>query len=300
MINSECMKVVVIGSGGRLGRSLVGLLGRFYQVIGLDRNQLDLASEKSIEMSLGDIDYNYLFLAGALTGVDYCETHEEEAYTVNSTAPGKIAEISASKGAHVTYISTDMVFDGRKSGLYSETDIARPVSVYGASKLLGELQVMNASSLNLVARVSWVFGPGRPAFPEWIIGQACAMSDLTLPGNKLGCPGYVLDLIEWLHALVFLQATGPASGIIHLCNAGPCSWRDWGQFCIDTALQAGFPVKARNIRGIPLDSVTAFVAERPVNSAMSTEFFTKMTGIKPREWREALREHLMSNYKVSV
>jgi dTDP-4-dehydrorhamnose reductase len=300
MISSGHKKVVVVGSGGRLGKSLAGFLEKNHQVIGFDHKQLDLGSPASIEDALRVLDYDHLFLTGALTAVDYCETHVEEAFAVNAAAPGKIAEISAAMGAHVTYISTDMVFDGEKEAPYEEADEPLPISVYGASKLEGERLVMAASAGNLVARVSWVFGPGRPAFPEWIIGQACAREDLTLPGNKLGSPTGTLDLIEWLDALVFRQASGPASGIFHLCNSEPCYWRDWGQFCIDTAREAGFPVIAGEIRGIPVDSVAAFVARRPVNSAMSTDRFTAETGIRPRSWQEAVREHVMNSASLRV
>lgn len=300
MISSDRKKVVVVGSGGRLGKSLAGFLERNHEVIGFDRKRLDLGSPASIQEALIDLDYDFVFLTGALTAVDYCETHEEESYAVNAAAPGRIAEISAAKGAHVTYISTDMVFDGRKSDPYLESDETNPISVYGASKLEGERRVLAASAGNLVARVSWVFGPGRPAFPEWIIDQACARKDLTLPGNKLGSPTGTLDLIDWLDALVFREESGPASGIFHLCNSEPCYWRDWGQFCIDTAREAGFPVIAGEIRGIPVDSVAAFIAKRPVNSAMSTDRFTAVTGIRPRAWQDAVREHVMQSARLRV
>ena len=300
MISTNRKKAVVVGSGGRLGKSLVDFLARNHQVIRFDRKQLDLGSPVSIKEALRDLDYDHLFLTGALTAVDYCETHKEEAFAVNASAPGEIAEISANKGAHVTYISTDMVFDGQKSGPYEESDAPLPISVYGASKLEGERRVLATSASNLVARVSWVFGPGRPAFPEWIIDQACAKEVLTLPGNKLGSPTCTLDLIEWLDALVFGQSGGPASGIFHLCNPEPCLWRDWGQFCIDTAREAGFPVITGKIEGVPVDTVAAFVAKRPVNSAMSTDRFTAVTGIRPRVWQEAVREHVMQSASLRV
>ncbi len=286
-------RIVVVGSGGRLGSSLVKFLGPDHQVIGFDRQQLDLGSIGSIDEALGGLAYDHLFLTGALTAVDYCETHVKEAFAVNAVGPGRIAEISADKGAHVTYISTDMVFDGTKPDPYVELDKVNPISVYGASKLAGETEVLNSSAGNLVARISWAYGPGRPAFPEWIIDKACSEPDLTLPGDKICCPTYTLDLIRWLNALVFGRAEGPASGVCHLCNSSPCTWRDWGQFCIDTARDAGFPVVAGKIQGVPVDSVPAFVAKRPLNSALGTEKFSALTGIRPRAWTEALREFVV-------
>lgn len=294
-VNCSKKRVVVVGSGGRLGRLLVEVLRQRHSLVGLDRKALDLASAESITRTLEPLDYDCLFLTGALTAVDYCESHTDEAFAINAGGPKLIAEISAGKGAHVTYISTDMVFDGMKFGPYLETDRPNPVSVYGASKLEGERRVLAASPDNLVARVSWVFGPGRPAFPEWIISQACAKEELTLPGDKIACPTYTLDLIGWLEALVFGLSEGPASGIFHLCNSEPCSWRDWGQFCIDTAREAGLPVIAHEITPVPTDSVAAFVAKRPLNSALDTAKFQQLTGIRPRPWREAIRDHVMQN-----
>jgi dTDP-4-dehydrorhamnose reductase len=286
---------LIIGAGGRLGSVLSARLARHCEVRGLNHSQLDLCSPAAIIETLRPLDFTHVFITAALTAVDHGETHEDEAFAVNAAAPGIIAEIAGEKGAHVTHISTDMVFDGLKDGPYVETDEAHPISVYGKSKLEGERRVLSASARNLVARVSWVFGPGRPAFPEWIIGQASAKTGLTLPGNKIACPTYTVDLIEWLDALVFGNSDGPAAGLFHLCNSDPCTWRDWGQYCIDTAQEAGLPVLPQEITGIPVDSVAAFVARRPVNSAMDTRKFSETTGIHPRSWREAIREHVMHN-----
>jgi dTDP-4-dehydrorhamnose reductase len=288
-------RVVVVGSGGRLGSSLVSYLRRDHEVTGFARADLDLGCPESIGKALEPLDYDLLFLTGALTAVDYCETHRDEAFAVNASGPGLIAGISAGKGAHVTYISTDLVFDGGADAPYRETDEARPINVYGASKLEGERRVLEASADHLVARVSWVFGPGRPAFPEWVIGKACEEERLTLPGNKVGCPTYTPDLIEWLEALVLAPAPAPAAGVYHLCNSGPCTWREWGQFAIDTAREAGIPILAREIEGVPVDSVAAFVAKRPVNSALDTRKFSDATGIRPRDWKEALRDFVVQS-----
>lgn len=287
------MRIAVVGADGRLGRALVETLSQRHLVTELGRKALDLASRDSISATLIGLDYDHLILSAALTAVDYCEAHEDEAFAVNAEGPGIIAEISAAKGARVTFISTDMVFDGLKAAPYVETDLPEPISVYGASKLAGEKRVMEVSPENLVARVSWVFGPARPAFPEWIISQACAKEDLTLPGDKVACPTYTLDVVKWLETLLFQRPDGPASGVVHLCNSNPCTWRDWGQFCIDAAGEAGHPVIAGKIAGVPVDSVAAFVAKRPVNSALDTARFTRLTGMRPRPWSEAVREHVM-------
>jgi dTDP-4-dehydrorhamnose reductase len=290
---------LVVGSGGRLGKSLLDHLALSRSAIGLARADMDLTNPETIRSVLDGLDFNHVVLTAALTGVDYCETHRDEAFAINADAAGLIAEIAAARGARMTYISTDMVFDGLKDCPYVETDPAVPANVYGESKLEGEHRVLAASDRNLVARVSWVYGPARPAFPEWIIGRACAEDDLTLPGDKICCPTYTLDLIGWLDALW----STPAAGVFHLCNSVPCSWRDWGQACIDIAREQGWPVRTGEIRPVSVDSVAAFVAKRALNTAMDTSHFVRTTGVSPRHWREALREFVVqsptfSSYKT--
>jgi dTDP-4-dehydrorhamnose reductase len=224
--------------------------------------------------------------------VDYCEAHEDEAFAINARGTGQIAEIAARKGAHLTYVSTDMVFNGNKKEPYTEADATDPISVYGASKLRGEEYVLDASPRNLVIRISWLYGPGKAAFPEWIIEKACSDRDLALPGNKVCCPTYSVDLVEYMMALLSGSELGPAGGIFHLCNSEPCSWRDWGQVCIDIARNAGLPVVADVIDSVAVDSVKSFTAKRPLNSAMSTAKFSDFTGICPRSWKHAINEFL--------
>lgn len=286
-------RILVIGAAGRLGAVVADRLAKRHRVKAIGRAQLNLADPESIAVVLGEMDFTHVFLTAAMTAVDPCESHEKEAFAVNGAAPGIIAEIAADKGAHVTHISTDMVFDGLKGSPYSESDSPNPICIYGASKLAGERRVLAVSPANLVVRVSWVFGPKRPAFPEWIIQQARTNDDVALPDDKIGNPAYTMDLAGWLDALVFGTHAAPAAGIYHLCNSGHCTWRDWGQLCIETARECGVPLMAREIRGVPLDSVAAFVAKRPRDSSLATAKFTRTTGIRPRPWQEAAREFVM-------
>lgn len=285
------MCILIIGSAGRLGNALVKNYARNFDVTGLTRTQLDLADPRSIRDALGPLEYDRLILPGALTGVDYCETHEDEAFAVNADGPKLVAEISAEKGAHVTYISTDFVFGGFSRHPYKEDRTARPLSVYGASKLEGEEGVLGVSPDNLVARVSWLYGSGKAAFPEWIIQQALKQTSLELPEEKIGSPTYTEDVVEYLALLLGLDGGAPAGGIFHLCNLGSCTWQEWGQFCLDEAAVVGLPLKTDRIGASCLEDIVAFVAKRPINSVFSTEKFTELTGVVPRHWQEAMREH---------
>lgn len=284
-------KLVIVGAAGRLGGALLKSYSASHHSTGLTRAELNLADPESIRRALEPLEYDRLILPGALTSVDYCESHEEEAFAVNADGPKLIAEISAEKGAHVTYISTDFVFGGLSEGAYTEERVPKPLSVYGASKLEGEEVVLGVSQDNLVARVSWLYGAGKAAFPEWIIQQAMKHTALALPEEKTGSPTYTGDVVDYLKLLLGLDGGAPARGIYHLSNSGHCTWQQWGQFCLDQAAAAGLPLKTRVISANCLEDVAAFVAQRPINSILCTEKFTRHTGIIPRSWQDAMRDH---------
>ncbi len=283
---------VVLGAGGRLGAAFCQVLGDKMSLLPLRRDHLDLGNPDSIRATLEPLVYKRLILAGALTAVDFCESNENAAFAVNADGPKLVAEISAEKGAHVTYIGTDFVFGGFSSRPYKEDRIPRPLSVYGASKLEGEENVLAVSPANLVVRVAWLYGSGKAAFPEWVIKQALERPELALPEEKIGSPTYSEDVADYLPLLLGSEGHEPACGIFHLANSGCCTWQEWGQFCLDRAIGEGLPLKTRWISGNRLEDVEAFCAVRPVNSALDTGKFAARTGIRPRSWQAAMSEYL--------
>ena len=132
------MKIVVIGSGGRLGAALLREYREKFEVTGFNRAQLDLANEAVVRKKLQPLDFNVLINAAAFTNVDLCETQQETAFRINSEAPRALAEICRDKNAKLIHFSTDYVFDGKKREPYTEKDEAHPISVYGESKLAFE------------------------------------------------------------------------------------------------------------------------------------------------------------------
>lgn len=279
---------------------MVTALGeRGHEVLALGREELDLADPDSLSDSLELRAGDRVIICAAMTAVDACEHERELADRINAKAPGVIAEIATAQGAHVTLISTDFVFDGSKDGPYEESDEPNPLGEYGASKLAGECAVLAASERHLVVRVSWLYGRHRPAFPEWIIAQARDKEVLALPAEKTGSPTSCEDLADSLPALLDPPQGEPASGIVHFCNSGSCSWQEWGQACLDYAVASGENLLCREIGANRMDDITAFVAKRPLNSVLDTSRFEQLTGTQPRDWHLALREHLVGSEQGS-
>ena len=283
--------LVILGSGGRLGAALARGYAGEVRVIGFNRSQLDLASPGAIRCALGGLDFDALINCAALTNVDYCETHEAEALAVNARAVREIAEICAEKRARCIHISTDYVFDGAKRTPYTEADAPRPLSVYGASKRQGEIELLDVCADHLAARVSWVFGPDRPSFVDQILKRALETDQLQAIGDKWSTPTYTLDLVEWLRPLLWEH---PVGGLIHLAQSGACTWQEYGQYALDCAAQAGRPLKGRTVAFQAMSDLKAFVAERPIYTVLNTQRLTAATGIVPRPWQEAVAEYVRS------
>jgi dTDP-4-dehydrorhamnose reductase len=283
--------MVIFGAGGRLGAALVREYQRDYAVTSYDRRQLDLGQLDRVRSALSKAKFDLLINCAALTNVDYCESHREEAFVVNAEAPRLLAQIASEKSAKLTHFSTDYVFDGKKTDPYVEEDKAVPLSVYGESKLEGERRVLEVSSEHLVIRLSWVFGPDKPSFIDQIIQRARENDVVTAVADKFSAPTFTIDVAGWLRLVVEKNA----NGILHLANNGGCSWQEWAQYAIDVCRSRGLPLKAERVEAVSLGDMKNFVAQRPVHTVLSTAKFTALTGVQPRHWREAVAEYISAH-----
>lgn len=284
-------RIIVTGAGGRLGAALVRKWRADKEdVVGFNHAQLDFAVPGQIEKVLGGLDFSVLVNCAAQTNVDRCETHPDEAMRINAQAVGELGELCVRKGARCIHISTDYVFDGEKNTPYTEEDAAEPISQYGASKLAGEFALLHTSSDHLVARVSWVFGPDRPSFVDQMIQKARTETTVSAIADKIAVPTYTLDAARLLKPFLFEKQIG---GVLHVCNAGDCTWQEYAQHAIDVAVSAGMDLKAHTVSGIRMADLKAFIAKRPRYSAMSTAKLKNITGQSPRDWREAVREYVL-------
>ena len=285
------MKIAIIGANGRLGAALAREYARDFEVTSYERRQLDLGQLDRVRSALAATKFELLINCAALTNVDYCESHREEAFVVNAEAPRLLAEIANEKSARLVHFSTDYVFDGKKTDPYVEEDKAVPLSVYGESKLEGEQRVLEASSQHLVVRLSWVFGPDKPSFIDQIIQRARENDVVTAVADKFSAPTFTIDVAGWLRLVVEKNA----NGILHLTNNGGCSWQEWAQYAIDVCRSRGLPLKAERVEAVSLGDMKNFVAQRPVHTVLSTAKFTALTGVQPRHWREAVAEYISAH-----
>jgi dTDP-4-dehydrorhamnose reductase len=287
------MKVIILGSNGRLGSALVRRWKNLpdTEVIALTRAQLDLSDPDKAEEGLaaqvfgsGDVVVN----CAAATDVDGCERDLDLARKINAESPGRLARLCAGRGARMVHIGTDYVFDGTLDRPYTEEDEPHPLSHYGVTKLEGDHAVIAASPNHCVVRVSWVFGPDKPSFVDAIVRRALTSPEAAAVHDKTSSPSYTEDMALWMAE--FLKSSLPG-GIYHLCNTGTSSWRDYGEYALTCAKKNGVPVLTTTVAPLALADMKAFIAVRPPNTPLDTAKFTRLTGITPRSWKEAVEDY---------
>ena len=309
------MKIVIIGSGGRLGAALTREYRDKFDVVGFNHAQLDLANCDQVRERVTALDFDVLINCAAFTNVDLCETEREQAFQINAEAPRVLGEICREKKAKLIHFSTDYVFDGEKREPYTEDDAAKPISFYGESKREGEKLVLQTQDRHLVVRVSWVFGPDRPSFIDGVIKRARENEHVEAIADKFSTPTYTLDIAQMLLKIVAAvgdpgsggegrgssaagvndpgYSSDPGySGILHFANAGECTWQEYAQFSLDCCRSLGIPLKAKTVGALRLSDMKGWIARRPVYSVLSTTKYIATAGTSPRTWRGAVADYV--------
>ncbi len=287
------MRIIITGTGGRLGAAVARRLRDRHRIIAWDRKAMDLRCPAQIEDHFGALEFDAVIHCAAVTGVDYCEEHPEEAVAVNTTAPAQIARLCRERGARLVHVSTDYVYDGRQPGLRMESDPCLPLGQYARTKHAAELAVLEVDAGFVVARASWIFGPDRPGFVDSVIARAMKEAACGAIADKWSNPSSSWDLAERLEALVLNRA---ANGVVNLSNAGGCSWLEYGQAALDLAHAAGVPLKCRTLSSLRCADMPGFLAPRPVHTAMDTTRLAALTGKPVRPWQEALADYIQTYY----
>jgi dTDP-4-dehydrorhamnose reductase len=303
------MKIVIIGSGGRLGAALTREYRDKFDVVGFNHAQLDLTNFDQVRERITALDFDVLINCAAFTNVDLCEAEREQAFQINAEAPRVLAEICREKKAKLIHFSTDYVFDGEKREPYTEDDAAKPISFYGESKREGEKLVLQTQDRHLVVRVSWVFGPDRPSFIDGVIKRARENEHVEAIADKFSTPTYTLDIAQMLLKVVAVVADRGQfeakresrsagvgdlgySGILHFANAGESSWQEYAQFSLDCCRSLGIPLKAKTVGALKLSDMKNWIARRPVYSVLFTTKYIAITGSTPRGWRDAVGDYV--------
>ena len=285
------MRIAITGVTGRVGRALADHLGVLHEVIELSRREWSLTDPR-LSHRLADLDFDALLHPASMTSLDECERVPALAEAVNVDGTRRLLE--GCEGRPMLYFSTDYVLDGREPGWKGEDAPIRPVSVYGATKAAAEALVGAEGAA--VLRVSWVFGPEMPAFPDQILRRALAGEHLAAVDDKFSMPCHTRDLASGVAAWI---EAGCPGGVFQACQSGEAtSWHGMAELVSEFVFQSGLRPERPLVERLKLSEMKSFIAERPRFTAMSTARLEALTGWKPRPWREAMWEYLEESQGV--
>jgi dTDP-4-dehydrorhamnose reductase len=272
------MNITVFGAAGLLGNALKrechDPLAEF------DLPYPDLRNEFQVREAVLHERPDWIILAAAHTDVDDCEAHRDLAFQVNRDGAVNVAKAAKESGAKLLFLSTDYVFDGKKTTPYEADDPRAPESQYGESKAEAEVEIMDVLESACIVRTSWMFGVGGKCFPDMILNLASSRAELDVVMDQRGCPTYNVDLAQ----VIFKLCHKGAKGIIHVTNHGDCTWFD---FAREIVARAGLTTKIN-----PTTS-DKFVrpAKRPKYSVLSSASL-KQYQITMPTWQDALQRYL--------
>lgn len=275
------MRIAVTGATGMLGRDLLAVLANAHQVIGINREMLDLAYADALAPLLAQ-QPDCVIHTAAYTDVDGCERHPETAHRVNALGTEQVARACQLLNVPLVYISTDYIFDGAKQAPYVETDPPHPLNIYGNSKLAGERFVQAMLERFYIVRTAGLYSRHGRNFVNTILQKVQRGEALTIVHDQVSSPTYAQDVAQAIACLV----EGMPFGVYHLSNAGRCSWYEFAKMIVTLTGHPQYEVKP-----IPY-SALGRPALRPAYSALANHHWLATTGQALRGWQEALAEVL--------
>ncbi len=283
--------ILIIGSNGQLGSDMVMLSKQAgFNVSEIDFPQIDITDSSMTERCILGFKPDYIINCAAYTAVDDCETHREKAFAVNALGAQNIAISAKKTGAVMIHISTDYVFDGKKTSPYLEHDQTDPLTVYGKSKLEGERLIAHSCEKYQIFRIAWLYGIYGNNFVKTIrnIAQKKMQQKqpLTVVNDQFGTPTYTREVCTQVLKMI----TQPYYGIFHCTNEGYCSWYDFALEIIKAA--------AIDVELVPCTTEDfPRPAPRPHYSVLENANLKRLNMNIMKDWKEAFKSFLFDESK---
>jgi len=283
------MKILIAGGQGQLGLALTRRLAGRHQVLAPSRGEFDITNRECCVQAVTEAKPDLVINCAAYTAVDRAESERDAAFAVNAAGAGNLAAACRDADATLVHFSTDYVFDGAAKRPYVESDPVAPQSVYGASKLAGELAVTDSGADHLILRLSWVYGNDGGNFYKTMLRLAAERPTLRVVADQWGVPNYTVDLADAVACLINRPAAELVAlgGLYHLSATGTTNWCEFASAIVRGAGMAErVTVEAISTSDYPT------AAKRPAYSALDSSRFATTFGWNPPEWRDGLQRCL--------
>jgi len=281
------MKILLTGADGQLGH-VIRKVSQNHEIIPVDVAELDICDAAAVDRFVGQYRPQVIINAAAYTAVDKAESQSDLAYQVNAVGPANLAGAAQKYQARLLHISTDYVFDGRSFSPYEIDAVPNPLSVYGKSKLAGEIAVLDGCSDRAIVRTAWLYSEFGNNFVKTMLKLMLERLVVNVVADQIGTPTAADTLVKCL----LLLAENDGQGIYHCTDAGVASWYDFASSIRRVGECAGLlPGMAAVVCPIP-SSAYPTAAVRPACAILSKQRIYDELKFEPVHWQNKLLEVL--------
>lgn len=281
------MVVLVTGANGQLGQSIQFIANKYpnIQFVYTDFQEMDITNIENCQAVFAKHQPHFCINTAAYTAVDKAESEFEKAHLINAVGPENLAKVCKEFDTILVHISTDFIFDGTSKVPYLETDVPNPKSIYGQTKLDGEITIQKNWEKHFIVRTSWVYSQFGANFMKTMLRLASERDSLSVVNDQIGTPTNAVDLAEVLIKIINTGDPTPNTqhpfGVYNFSNEGVCSWYD---FAAAIFHKKGIEI---DLKPIPTDSYPT-PAKRPAYSVLDKTKIKKVFGVEVKNWKESL------------
>ena len=289
------MKVLLIGSEGQLGKSLISCKPDNVELITKNKKELDITNQINCAREINKHNPSWIINASAYTLVDEAEINIKEAFSVNALGPENLAKSIKEYGGNLLHFSTDFVFSGSQSIPYTPFQKTNPINVYGRSKAHGEIAInksLSKTNQAITVRTSWLISPFGRNFALTMLRLHKDKKNISVVNDQIGSPTTTSSLATASWELVRLKSSKSSDKIkipnlCHYSDAGIASWYDLAVAIGEISEEIGLIKKAAKVTPIPSSSYST-KAQRPNFSVLDCSATYNLLDLEPTHWRISL------------
>lgn len=276
-------KILITGCNGQLGRAINKQYANTdYELVNTDVAELDITNVDAVVSMMKEVKPYAIINCAAHTGVDACETDQDNAYRINAIGPRNLSIAATQVGAKMIHISTDYVFEGNATKPYTEFDTVNPQGMYGFTKLAGENFVKEFAKDYFIIRTAWLYGDGKN-FVKTMLRLSETNDKVRVVGDQFGSPTSASELAKMIAHLVPTQNYG----LFHGTCEGACSWADFAKEIFRLAGKKTV-VEAITTAEYPTPAV------RPAYSVLDNYMLKLTSDFTFASWEEAIKEYMLN------
>ena len=275
--------ILVTGAKGQMGQSLKKVFPAD-KVIYTDIEELDITVYDSVDKIVRENNISTIINAAGYTAVDSAEKNMDQAYAVNAFGARNLAMAAAKYNLGMIQMSTDFIFDGNNFKPYTENDKPHPLSVYGQTKLEGELFVLKNAPQCIVLRTSWLYSEYGRNFLKTMLNLTAARPHLDVVFDQTGTPTYAGDLAEAVFDIVEHRKYENKDGIYHYSNEGVCSWYDFAEMIAEYSGHTSCDIRPCHSNEFPSP------VKRPSYSVLDKTRIKQAFGLRIPYWTDSLKK----------